>query len=302
MTRRYAAIDAGTNTMRLLISQADESLVDCVRLVEYARLGEGVDRYHRFTDEAIYRAEKIAEKYAAEIEKYGCDKVRFIATSASRDAANRDLLFEKMHRILGVLPEVIDGETEASLSYRGALSGIDDLGSRILVVDSGGGSTELVSGDRNQISKAVSLDIGSRRLSERFMVDDPPSRQQVKQAQEYIDSLLDTLPFDLGEIDHFIAVAGTATTMAALMAECDRYERERIHASIHSAAQIKQLTEKLCQLSHAQIAALGQIARPRADVLAAGALILSRICARVSVSMQVSECDILDGVVLSLIP
>ena len=216
-----AAIDCGTNSIRLLIARPDPSgpgLVDLERHMEIVRLGQGVDRTGRFDPAAVERTLDAARRYGRLIEHHGAHRLRFTATSATRDASNRDLFISGIREILGVEPEVISGEEEAELSYRGAVTTLEDLpeGPR-LVVDIGGGSTELVLGT-DAPSHRVSLDMGSVRMTERHLASDPPTAAEIAAAAADIDSLLDRaaqqLPLESTSV--LVGVAGTVTTLTAL--------------------------------------------------------------------------------------
>lgn len=300
----YAALDAGTNTMRLLVATVDSQglICDIRREVNFAKLGEGVDATGVFSAAAMQRGWDLIEHYRAEMSADGVTRARFVATSASRDAANADEFYTKAEQILGFPPEVICGDDEARLSFQGAISGADLAGDPVLVMDSGGGSTELVCGRSDgTIDQAVSLNIGSRRIRERFLHDDPPTPEQIEQARVFVDSQLDSSGIDLGSVRTYIGVAGTVTTMAALAMGLSEYSRERVHASITSPEMIEALTSRLLASRVDEVKAMGPVASERAAVLCAGALIVERVSARTSEFLQACESDILDGVVLSMV-
>lgn len=300
MSGPIAALDAGTNTLRLLLVSADGT-AEIDRLVRYVFLGEGVDASGQFTDAAMQRGWDAVAEYGELMREVGCTHARFVATSASRDAANREVFFDGVRERIGVTPELISGAEEAALSFAGALAGVDDVRSPVAVVDAGGGSTEIVLGDDHGISNAVSLDVGSRRIRERFFSDDPPTAGQVKQARAFVNDLLDDTGIDFSGIRTLIGVAGTVTTLTALTEGLERYDRDVVHGAKVEASKITKLTKQLLGMSTEDIAELGPVAPQRAPVLSAGAVIVDEIVSRVGRSLQASESDILDGVILSIL-
>ena len=335
---RVGAIDCGTNSIRLLIAEAQSGggLIDVARELEIVRLGQGVDSTGELHPDALARTFAAAERYGERLRLYGVEpeRTRVIATSAARDARNVADFFEGMTARLGVRPEIVSGVEEARLSFTGALSGVPvaDAGP-VLVMDIGGGSTELVLGDAaGQIERAVSLNIGSVRLTERFgpsgslalplnptpdstsrWMHPPRSRVEGDDGAEvgtretasaYVDSLLDDLDWpagSLGRVGTWIGVAGTVTTMSALQLGLSTYDRSRVHGSILDTDQINSLATRLATLTTEEIRGLG-VPAGRADVIPAGALIADRVARRVGRPMLVSESDILDGIALSLLP
>lgn len=310
MAETVAALDCGTNTLRLLVATADETgnLKEFCRELRFAGLGQDVDQSGVFADEAMARGWAIVDEYVPMIRKFGATKARFVATSAARDAANRNVFFDGVRERLGIEPELISGDEEAALSFSGAISGIDlGEGSQaatgtVLVMDSGGGSTELVRGDRSgEMSQDISLNIGSRRVRERYLHDDPPTAEQIGQARVEINRMLDECPVELSDIETFIGVAGTVTTMAALHLGLKEYDREQVHGCEMTTADVESLADKLLGMSAEQILALGPVAPERAKVLSGGALVVAEVTKRVPVNLQASESDILDGVVWSIL-
>ena len=194
-----AAIDCGTNSIRLLIASADSDgrLVEQARELEMVRLGQGVDATGSFRPDALERTFSACRTFAQAIADHHCDRVGFVATSAARDVSNRDAFFAGVRQALGVDAEVIDGMEEASLSFAGAISGIQVIDEPVLVIDCGGGSTELVLGRGSSIDSRVSLNIGSVRLRERFLHDDPPTVEQIDNARKYVREALDSCPVDV---------------------------------------------------------------------------------------------------------
>ncbi|MFC6162875.1 Ppx/GppA phosphatase family protein [Kribbella jiaozuonensis] len=299
MSERVAAIDCGTNSIRLLIAElVDGQLVEVDRRMTIVRLGQGVDATGAFAPEALMRVFKAADDFAAVIESV--DRIRFVATSAARDVSNRDEFLTGIEARLGVRPEIISGEEEAELSFRGATMSLD-LPAPYLVADIGGGSTELVLGDQNGVRAAESLDIGSVRLTERHIATDPTSPAELAAITKDIDALLDGTTVPLADTRALIAVAGTATTVAAVALELPEYDRNAVHHAHLTAADVRRTTSWLTTSTRAERSAVRSIHPGRVDVIGAGALILQRLTDRLPVdALTVSEHDILDGVALSL--
>lgn len=300
-----AAIDCGTNSIRLLVTRrhADGRFEELDRRMEVVRLGEGVDRTGVLSEAALRRTFSAAERYGQIIRDLGATRVRFVATSASRDAGNREVFVEGVRRILGVDPEVISGDEEARLSFRGATDSLRSAHpSPYLVVDIGGGSTEFVLGD-HQPEAARSVDIGCVRMTERHLADDPPTAEAIAAARDDIDAAIElaagTVP--LRQAATLIGVAGSVTTVAALALELPEYDRNRIHGSVISSEQVRAVSDHLLTLTRAERAALPVMHPGRVDVIGAGALVLRRIVDRVGVAqVVVSEHDILDGTAAAL--
>jgi exopolyphosphatase/guanosine-5'-triphosphate,3'-diphosphate pyrophosphatase len=304
MTNRAAIIDCGTNTIRLLIADRDGSggLTEQQRKVQIVRLGQGIDATGEFHPDALQRTFAATDEYAGVIERYKvpADRVRFLATSASRDAGNRDVFFDGIRRRIGVTPDVIDGLTEAKLSFRGALSGITNTEDPVLVMDIGGGSCELIVGSSGGVSQAASLNIGSVRLTERCWTADPPARQDLAQAAAIVDGMLDQQNIDWENLASWIGVAGTVTTLAAVHLGLDSYDRSRVHGHRIGPDDLDALYRRLSTMSAAAIRQSPTVPAKRADVLTAGGLIAARVSARVGIDLTVSESDILDGAALEL--
>ncbi|MGI5951779.1 MAG: exopolyphosphatase [Brooklawnia sp.] len=304
MMRTVAALDAGTNTIRLLIvtRTAQGELVERTRQLRYVGLGHGVDATGRFDQAAIERGWAAVDDYAEQLRSHDCQLARFVATSASRDADNREEFFAGVRQRLGINPELISGEEEARLSFAGALSGARLTGDPVLVMDSGGGSTELVRGDMTgQVGVAQSIDIGSRRVRERYLHDDPPTPAQIAAARAEVNRLLDASPVSIDDVATFIGVAGTVTSMAAVHLGLAAYDSQVVHGAQLTVGETVDLAERLLAMSVAEVAALGPVAPERAKVLSAGALVVAEVARRVRVNLQASESDILDGVVMSIL-
>ena len=313
MSAPVAAIDCGTNSIRLLIARRDDAtgrMIDLERQLEMVRLGLGVDRTGRFDPVAIERTLDAARRYAALIAHHGVapQDIRFVATSATRDAANRAVFIEGIREILGVAPEVISGQEEAELSFRGAVSTVTGLpeGPR-LVVDIGGGSTELVLGTEAPTHR-ISMDIGSVRLTERHLVSDPPTEAEIAAASAEIDAMLDqaeqVVPFARAEA--LVGVAGTVTTVTAVASGIQDYRPDVTHGAALSVDQVTTTCLTLLAETRAQRSRHAVIHPGRIDVIGAGALIWARIVARVAAATSItgtrtSEHDILDGIALQLL-
>ncbi|MEL4359397.1 MULTISPECIES: Ppx/GppA phosphatase family protein [unclassified Luteococcus] len=301
---RVAAIDCGTNSIRLLIAEAgpDGRMAELDRRLELVRLGQGVDATGEFHPDALRRTFAAVDDYAQRIRSFGCQRVRFVATSAARDAHNRETFFTGIRERLGVEVEIIPGDEEAALSFAGALAGVHPDAEPVLVIDIGGGSTELIQGGRDaQIQHAISLDMGSVRLRERFLHSDPPTAEEIAAATAFIDGLLDRSGVAFDAVQRFIGVAGTATSLSAIQQELAEYQRELVHGSRLEPRQIQRLAADLLATPAEQIEATTCLPLKRAEVICAGALILSRIVARVAEPMVVSESDILDALAMGLL-
>ncbi|MCS0637869.1 Ppx/GppA family phosphatase [Streptomyces sp. LP05-1] len=303
-TTRVAAVDCGTNSIRLLVADVDPAtgtLTDLDRRMTIVRLGQGVDRTGRLAPEALERTFAACREYAAAIAEHGAERIRFVATSASRDAENRDDFVRGVREILGVDPEVITGDQEAEFSFTGAtkeLAGPDEY----LVVDIGGGSTEFVVG-REHVRAARSVDMGCVRLTERHIRTDPPAGAEVAAIRADIAAALDlaeeTVP--LREADTLVGLAGSVTTVAAIALGLAEYDSAAIHRSRIPYDQVAAVTDRLLAATHDERAAIGVIHPGRVDVIVSGALVLRAVMERVGArEVVVSEHDILDGIAWSL--
>jgi exopolyphosphatase/guanosine-5'-triphosphate,3'-diphosphate pyrophosphatase len=302
---RVAAIDCGTNSIRLLVAdppaQPGGELVDLARRMEIVRLGQGVDRTGRLAAEAIERTRLALVDYAAQIEALGAGRVRMVATSATRDAANAADFGDMVRATLGVDPEVITGGQEARLSFTGAVRGL--AGGRYLVVDIGGGSTEFVLGG-STVDAEVSVDIGCVRMTERHLRDDPPTAEQIAAATVDIEAGIDKALSVVGDPADatLVGVAGTVTTVVGIALDLPAYDPGRIHHSRLSTVDVRRVADELLAMTHEQRLALPVMHPGRADVIGAGALILRLIMDRTGSSELVaSEHDILDGIAYNLI-
>lgn len=302
---RVAAIDCGTNSIRLLIAEPDSTgrLRDVVRTMRIVRLGEGVDRTGEFQSDALARTFAACDEYRSMIDDAGVTRTRFVATSASRDVRNRQTFITGVEERLGVQPEVISGTEEARLSFFGALSALtSDVPGPYLVVDIGGGSTEFVLGT-SKPQQSRSVDIGCVRMTERHVLGDPPSVDQVAAVRADVRSALREVErdVDLDRAHTLIGLAGTVTTVAAMALDLATYDPDVLHGATITCADVERVADRLVTMPRDERAALGFMHPGRVDVIGGGALILSEICRRVAVShVLVSEHDILDGIALEL--
>ncbi len=303
MNERVAAVDCGTNSVRMLVAEASGAggFTELDRQLRLTRLGQGVDATGEFHPDALRRTFAACDDYADVLGRLGVRRVRFVATSAARDAANREEFFAGVRSRLGLDAEVIDGDEEARLSFAGALSAVPDAEVPALVMDIGGGSTELVLGRPGSLRGAVSLDMGSVRLRERFLAGDPPRPGEIEEATEFVDDLLDAGAPDIAAARTWIGVGGTATSLAAIVLGLASYDRARVHRTVLRRADLVALASRLLSLPVADVLAIPTMEPGRADVLCAGALICARVAARASVDLTVSESDILDGLVAGLL-
>jgi exopolyphosphatase/guanosine-5'-triphosphate,3'-diphosphate pyrophosphatase len=304
---RVAGIDCGTNTIKLLVADLDPATgteEELVRVSRMVRLGQGVDRTGRLADEALVRAFAAVDEYAAIIAQHEVTAVRFCATSASRDASNAELFVRGVEERLGVTPEIVTGAEEARLSFAGATLTLGEVPAPVLVVDIGGGSTELVLGGRDgAVELGHSLDIGSVRMTERHLSSDPPTATEVAAARVEIDAALDGLAehgVDLGRARTAVAVSGTGLTVAAAVLGLPGLTRE-VDGAVVAVRRVHEVTGMLLGLTVEERRALPYMHPGRADVIGAGALILDRVLARTPVDeLRVSVRDILDGIAWSV--
>jgi exopolyphosphatase/guanosine-5'-triphosphate,3'-diphosphate pyrophosphatase len=316
VTRRVAAIDCGTNSIRLLIADVDTEravLTDVAREMKIVRLGEGVDRTGRLSEAALNRTIGALREYAELITRLSPAAVRMVATSATRDADNAQEFVGRVKEVLGVAPEVVTGDEEAFLSFSGAtrelagtaLARDGDCPPPYLVTDIGGGSTEFVLGGPEGVSGARSVDIGCVRMTERHLHTDPPTAAEVAAATADIDAALEVVAGSVPvyQARTLIGLAGSVTTVAGVALGLARYDAERIHHSRIPAAQVHAVTTTLVAQTRVQRAAVPIMHPGRVDVIGAGALVLDRVIAHFEFGeVLVSEHDILDGIAWSLVP
>jgi exopolyphosphatase / guanosine-5'-triphosphate,3'-diphosphate pyrophosphatase len=319
MTRRVAAVDCGTNSLRLLVADVDPGLArvtDVARRMEIVRLGQGVDSTGRLAPEALARTTGVLRDYAAVIAASGARAIRMVATSATRDAANASEFTRRVTGVLGIAPEVLTGSQEAMLSFTGATAELAAArdGSPFLVADIGGGSTEFVLGPAAVVGGEqatgsahpvphVSVNIGCVRMFERHLHGDPPTGREVAAATADIDAALDTVSaaVPVRQARTLIGLAGSVTTVAGIAMGLPAYDAARIHHARVSAAGVHEVTRSLLAATRTARAAIGVMHPGRVDVIGGGALVLDRIMTRFGFSqVLVSEHDILDGIAWSL--
>jgi exopolyphosphatase/guanosine-5'-triphosphate,3'-diphosphate pyrophosphatase len=294
-----AAIDCGTNSIRLLISSDGREVI---REMEIVKLGEGVDKTKNFSPTAVERTLSALRRFKSLIDEHHVTKVRFCATSATRDAENREIFTKPVAEILGVAPEVIAGTEEARLSFLGATADLSRELAPFLVVDIGGGSTEFVLG-ADDVERAVSVDIGCVRMTERHFSQDPPSPEEIAGARADINQAIDRAEKEvpIQSAKTLIAVAGTATTVAAAALDLASYDRFAIHGARISTERTDEISTWLLSLNKGERAALGYMHPGRVEVIAAGSLVLTEIMKRTRAREFIaSEQDILDGIVAAL--
>lgn len=307
---RVAAIDCGTNSIRLLVADIDvtgTTLTDVVRTMQIVRLGEGVDRTGVLSEGALERTFAACDQYARAIAEAGAQRTRFVATSATRDAANRQVFFDGVRQRLGVEPQVISGDTEARLSFIGSTRALGDriTAEPVLVVDIGGGSTEFVLGRvSGEVLAAHSVDVGCVRMTERRLRSDPPTSDEIDAATADIDAAIARAGEEvaLAAAQTLVGLAGSVTTLSAIAMDLDRYDADATHGSWLSRADVETLTGQLLRQTHEQRAAIPVMHPGRVDVIGGGALVLDRILAATGLpAVLVSEHDILDGIAWSLV-
>jgi exopolyphosphatase / guanosine-5'-triphosphate,3'-diphosphate pyrophosphatase len=301
---RLAAFDVGTNSTRLLVADVADGVIvaEHAREMVITRLGRGVDRTGRFDPAALARTLEVLATYAAICRRLGVEGRRLVATSATRDAGDRQAFLDGVRELVGVEAEVLTGRAEAAVAYRGATAGLDGDQST-LVVDIGGGSTELICGRGSRATAMVSLDVGCVRLFERHLRSDPPTDVEVAALRADVAAHLDRVPevLDPAAADRVVGVAGTVTTLTAIALGLEAYDPRRIHLATLEASEIAAAAGKLAAMTVAERAALPVMATGREDVIAAGALLLDELVRRFAIPRVIaSETDILDGVLLGL--
>jgi exopolyphosphatase / guanosine-5'-triphosphate,3'-diphosphate pyrophosphatase len=307
MMYRVAAVDCGTNSLRLLVADVDtvgRRLTDVARRMEIIRLGQGVDRTGRLAPEALDRMTVVLRDYADVIARSGAAPVRMVATSATRDADNSADFVSRVKEVLGVAPDVLTGDAEARLSFAGATAELAVGAAPYLVADIGGGSTELVLGaPGDQAPRAVSVNVGCVRMTERHLHGDPPDERELAAATADIDAALDAaaqaVPVHTART--LVGLAGSVATVVAITLGLPEYDSAKIHHATASAADVHAVTSSLLAQTRAERAAIGVMHPGRVDVIGGGALVLDRIMQRFGFGeVLASEHDILDGIAWSL--
>lgn len=294
-----AAIDCGTNSTRLLVSDGQRTLE---RLMRITRLGQGVDESHRLAPEAIERTLAVLREYRGVMDRFGVEQVRMTATSAARDASNREDFFLPAKEIIGAAPELLAGDEEGRLSFQGATSELDPADGPFLVVDIGGGSTEFVVGTTEPVG-VVSADIGCVRLTEKFLHTDPPAPEELANTIGVVRDTLDDVRRSLPAIDdakRLVGLAGTVTTMAAVEIGLAEYDRDRIHHFVLTRAAAEDVFRTLATEPRARRVFNPGLEEARADVIVGGAIVLVTLMRHFGFDeCLVSEADILDGLIMS---
>jgi exopolyphosphatase/guanosine-5'-triphosphate,3'-diphosphate pyrophosphatase len=300
---RVGAVDCGTNSVRLLVADVDgDRKTDVHREMRVVRLGQDVDRTGSLAPEAVERTRRALVDYAAACRRLGVERVRMVATSATRDARNRGTFTDMVQDVLGVPPEVVSGDQEAALSFDGATRGLDPARGPFLVLDIGGGSTEVVLGTTSPQS-ALSVDVGCVRLTERHLADDPPTKAQIAAAEADVDAAVAAVraAVPVEQARTAVGLAGSVTTVAALALALAAYDARRIHLARIAAADVAAVAARLLAMTRAERAALPVMHPGRVDVIGAGALVLATLVDRLGLAEVVaSESDILDGIAWSL--
>ena len=307
MSDRVAAVDCGTNSTRLLVADGEGRTLD--RRMHITRLGQGVDATGMLLPDAIERTIDVLRRYRSAMDEFGVERVRMTATSAARDAANREEFFALAGETVGTRPELLTGEDEARLSFRGATAELDADEGPFLVVDIGGGSTEFAvgprPGTRDEPEGALSLDIGCVRLTEKFLHSDPPAPEELSQALSVVRDYLEDVARDLPasrEANQLVGLAGTVTTVAAVEQGLPAYDRDRIHHFLLTREAAEDVFRTLATEKREDRIHNPGLEEARADVIVGGAAILVAILRYFDLpTCLVSEADILDGLVLSLL-
>jgi len=316
---RVGAVDCGTNSIRLLVAEGipgQPGLTDVVREMRIIRLGEGVDATGRLSDGAISRCRTALTDYVTTMAELGVQSVRMVATSATRDAANKDDFFGMTAEVLGkhfpgAVAEVISGQTEAELTFAGGVSDLSPADGPFVVTDLGGGSTEIVVGElvggEVRLLGARSLNIGCVRLTERVLHSDPPTEAEIAEARAVIAAALaEAGDVPVGRAVRWVGVAGTFTTMSALAQNLGEYDPERIQGSVISLDRMREVCDRLVASSVVERRSLGPMHPGRADVIGGGSIVVQALCdvmaERAGLSeLTVSEKDILDGIAMSVL-
>ncbi|ODQ83648.1 exopolyphosphatase [Dietzia alimentaria] len=317
---RVGAVDCGTNSIRLLVAEGvpgEAGLTDVTREMRIIRLGEGVDATGRLSDGALSRCRTALTDYTATMAKLGVQSVRMVATSATRDARNKDEFFGMTAEVLGrhfsgAQAEVISGQTEAELTFAGGVVDLDPREGPFVVADLGGGSTEIVVGEyaddaELRILGAQSLDIGCVRITERTLHSDPPSSGEVSEARRVIAEALESAAgLPLGRGKRFVGVAGTFTTLSAVAQGMAEYDSAALHNSVISLEQMREVCARLLASTVSERRGLGPMHPGRADVIGGGALVAAALCELMAdragiTEITVSEKDILDGIAMSVL-
>ncbi|USX47609.1 Ppx/GppA family phosphatase [Dietzia kunjamensis] len=316
---RVGAVDCGTNSIRLLVAEGvpgAAGLTDVTREMRIIRLGEGVDATGRLSDGALSRCRTALTDYTATMAELGVQLVRMVATSATRDAANKDEFFGMTAEVLGAqfpgaVAEVISGQTEAELTFAGGVSDLSPADGPFVVTDLGGGSTEIVVGElvggEVRLLGSRSLDIGCVRLTERVLHSDPPTAAEIAEARAVIaDELAEADDVPVGQAGRWVGVAGTFTTLSALAQGLGEYDPQRIHGSVIPLDRMREVCDRLVASTVTERRSLGPMHPGRADVIGGGSIVVQALCDVMAeraglTELTVSEKDILDGIAMSVL-
>jgi exopolyphosphatase/guanosine-5'-triphosphate,3'-diphosphate pyrophosphatase len=312
MTRRLGAIDCGTNSTRLLVAEpasgsTDGGTTTVERCMRITRLGRGVDATGALAPDAVDLTLSVLREYRAALDRHGVERVRMTATSAARDATNRELFFEPAAEIVGTAPELLSGDEEGRLAFAGATAELDPARGPFLVVDIGGGSTEFAvgPGGGGAPDGVVSVDVGCVRVTEKFLHQDPPAPEELSQALSVVRDHLDDVARELPsatEAPTLVGLAGTVTTVAAIELGLPEYDRDRIHHFVLTRQAAEDVFRTLATEPRAQRVHNPGLEEGRADVIVGGAAVLVAVMRYFEQrECLVSEADILDGLIRSLI-
>ncbi|MBB6218471.1 exopolyphosphatase/guanosine-5'-triphosphate,3'-diphosphate pyrophosphatase [Anaerosolibacter carboniphilus] len=299
--KKYAAIDIGTNSMRLLIADVENGeIVRSFKDLETTRMGEGVDHTGRLTQGAIERNLEALKKFNAVVQREGISSMPVIATSAVRDAQNREIFLQRARQEVGLDIDVITGDREAQLGFSGVLRGLKEKGESILVIDIGGGSTEFILGNENGIQYMVSHNIGAVRMTEKCVLNDPLLPQDMRRLEEEID--LEILPTMMKlremKIDRVIGIGGTTTTIAAVHLKLAIYDRDKVHNTDVHLEEVRNVLKSFLVVPLSERKKIQGLHPKRADVITAGTVILDRILTLLKIDeFRISEYDNLEGLI-----
>lgn len=298
---KYAAIDIGTNSMRLLIAEVENGeIIKSFKDLETTRMGEGVDHTGKLTQGAIDRNLEALKRFNAIVRGEGISSIPVIATSAVRDAQNKDIFLQRAEQEAGVAVDVIDGDREAELGFAGVLHGLKEKGENILVIDIGGGSTEFILGNENGIQYMVSHNVGAVRMTEKCVVNDPPLSQDIHRLEEEIDQVILPTIMKLQErkIDRVIGIGGTATTIAAVHLKLAIYDRDKVHNTDVHLEEVRNVLKSFLVVPLSERKKIQGLHPKRADVITAGTVILDRILTLLKIDeFRISEYDNLEGLI-----
>lgn len=305
MDAPVAAVDCGTNSTRLLVAGPDGKTIE--RLMRITRLGQGVDRTGRLSPDAVARTVDVLDEYRAVMDTHGVARVRMAATSAARDAANRDEFFDRAASAIGATPELLGGDAEGRLSFAGATADLEPATGPWLIADIGGGSTEIAAGSSpgGEPEEVTSLDIGCVRLTERFLEGDPPSPSSIAAAREHVTRVLGEASCrhpKLRTATSLVGLAGTVASLAAIDQKLVSYDRDRVHHYRLTRPRVEAILAELAGDTAAQRGRRAGVEPGRVDVIVGGTIVLAALMEHFDFDVCLtSEADILDGMIMSLL-